>query len=86
MLPTDDMSKVKISGLGLKSGICTQSPQTFIIHGSTTGKVPQSVAVITPKGKNLLGLSWAAVEIVQYLNNSLLIFCLIFWVDECRHD
>uniref|UniRef100_A0A8B9KXQ4 Filamin B, beta (actin binding protein 278) n=1 Tax=Astyanax mexicanus TaxID=7994 RepID=A0A8B9KXQ4_ASTMX len=50
VLPTDDTNKAKISGPGLKSGICTQSPQTFIIDCRTTGKVPQSVAVVTPKG------------------------------------
>ncbi|XP_022533122.2 filamin-A isoform X2 [Astyanax mexicanus] len=50
VLPTDDTNKAKISGPGLKSGICTQSPQTFIIDCRTTGKVPQSVAVVTPQG------------------------------------
>uniref|UniRef100_W5L2J5 Filamin B, beta (actin binding protein 278) n=1 Tax=Astyanax mexicanus TaxID=7994 RepID=W5L2J5_ASTMX len=54
VLPTDDTNKAKISGPGLKSGICTQSPQTFIIDCRTTGKVPQSVAVVTPQVTELL--------------------------------
>ncbi|XP_029912441.1 filamin-B [Myripristis murdjan] len=43
--------KVKVLLPGLESGVCARIPQTFIIGCSQTGEVPQSVAVMTPRGQ-----------------------------------
>ncbi|XP_036446591.1 filamin-A isoform X2 [Colossoma macropomum] len=54
VLPAKAESKVKFSGTGMKSGICTQAPQTFTIDCSTTGETVKSVAIVTPNGKTEL--------------------------------
>ena len=54
MLPGDSSKKVKVSVPGLESGVCAQIPQTFTIDCSKTGEAPESVAVMTPSGKNFV--------------------------------
>ncbi|KAK2885697.1 hypothetical protein Q8A67_016534 [Cirrhinus molitorella] len=50
VLPIDATSEVNVSGPGLTSEMCAQRPQTFTVDCTTTRKVPQFVAIITPDG------------------------------------
>ena len=52
VLPSDSHRKVNVSVPGLESGVCAQIPQTFTID-SKTGEAPESVAIMTPSGKDL---------------------------------
>ncbi|KAL6482814.1 hypothetical protein MHYP_G00076860 [Metynnis hypsauchen] len=48
VLPAKAESKVTFSGTGMKSGLCSQTPQTFTIDCSTTGETLKSVVIVTP--------------------------------------
>uniref|UniRef100_A0A3B4CC65 Calponin-homology (CH) domain-containing protein n=1 Tax=Pygocentrus nattereri TaxID=42514 RepID=A0A3B4CC65_PYGNA len=54
VIPKDDKEEMKIYGLGLESGICSQVPQTFRINSSQTGKPPETVVLMTPNGETEL--------------------------------
>ncbi|KAL7864739.1 hypothetical protein AOLI_G00161590 [Acnodon oligacanthus] len=54
VLPAQAESKVKFSGKGMTSGICSQAPQMFTIDCSTTGETLKSVAIVTPHGNTEL--------------------------------
>ena len=53
VLPSDPSRKLSVSVPGLESGVCAQIPQTFTID-SRNGEVPESVAVRTPSGKDVM--------------------------------
>ncbi|XP_050952646.1 filamin-B isoform X3 [Labeo rohita] len=50
VLPIDDTTEVNVSGPGLTSGMCVRAPQTFIVDCTSTRKVPQFIAIMTPNG------------------------------------
>lgn len=42
---------------GFRNGraqVCVNAPQTFTIDGSSTGEPPETVAVVTPDGENVM--------------------------------
>ncbi len=43
-----------VFGLGLEAHVCVNTPQTFTINGSSTGEPPETVAVVTPDGENVI--------------------------------
>ena len=51
VLPSDS-NRVLVSVPGLESGVCAQMPQTFTFD-SKNGEAPESVAIMTPSGKDL---------------------------------
>lgn len=53
MLPIDDTAQVNVAGPGLTSGMCAQHPQTFTVDSTSTKKVPEFVAIMTPDGITL---------------------------------
>ncbi|XP_056102361.1 filamin-A isoform X3 [Rhinichthys klamathensis goyatoka] len=50
VLPIDDTAQVNVACLGLTSGMCAWHPQTFTVDSTSTKKVPQLVAIMTPDG------------------------------------
>lgn len=54
-----------VFGLDLEEQLCVNTPQNFTIDGSSTGEPPETVAVVTPDGENvivlfvLLGVSYS---------------------------
>lgn len=41
-------------GLDLEAQLCVNTPQTFTIDGSSMGEPPETVAVVTPDGENVI--------------------------------
>ena len=52
VLPTNDANKLNVLDPVLKAGVCAQTHQTFTIGCNKSGEIPQSVAVMTPNGKD----------------------------------
>ncbi|XP_048033232.1 filamin-B isoform X2 [Megalobrama amblycephala] len=50
VLPIDDTAQANVAGPGLTSGMCAQHPQTFTVDSTSTKKVPEFVAIMTPDG------------------------------------
>ncbi|XP_067228456.1 filamin-B isoform X2 [Chanodichthys erythropterus] len=50
VLQIDDTAQVNVAGPGLTSGMCAQHPQTFTVDSTSTKKVPEFVAIMTPDG------------------------------------
>jgi len=43
-----------VFGSDLDAQMCVNTPQTFTIDGSSTGEPPETVAVVTPDGENII--------------------------------
>lgn len=43
-----------VFGLDLEAQVCVNTPQTFTIDASSTGEPPETVAVVTPDGENVM--------------------------------
>lgn len=47
-------NETPVFGLDLDEQVCVNTPQTFTIDGSSTGEPPETVAVVTPDGENVM--------------------------------
>ncbi|XP_016336177.1 filamin-C-like, partial [Sinocyclocheilus anshuiensis] len=55
-----------VFGLGLEAQVCVNTPQTFTINGSSTGEPPETVAVVTPDGENVMERMYYVVFTTEF--------------------